>query len=148
MEAIFDTVFYPEESLATVIAGSRLVYLPYSELTRFRNKYGNQYDHRLYVTGVRDIVEWSALSEQQVAWVASDLAFSYACKSVALVSTRQLALDSDRYRMVYEPLAEDCSCYTCQQFTCAYLHHLLKQTPLLAIKLVAIHNLTDMIYHS
>lgn len=43
-----------------------------------------------------------------------------------------------------KPVDETCSCYTCQNFSRAYLHHLFKQRELLAYRLATIHNLFFM----
>jgi queuine tRNA-ribosyltransferase len=43
------------------------------------------------------------------------------------------------------PLVEDCSCYTCQNFSKAYLRHLVKANELLAPTLLSIHNLHILI---
>ena len=40
------------------------------------------------------------------------------------------------------PLDENCSCYTCQTFSRAYLRHLFHSQELLAFRLNSIHNLT------
>ncbi|MCG2767989.1 MAG: tRNA guanosine(34) transglycosylase Tgt [Chloroflexota bacterium] len=39
------------------------------------------------------------------------------------------------------PIEEECQCYTCQRFTRAYLHHLLKAREILGLRLNSIHNL-------
>ena len=39
------------------------------------------------------------------------------------------------------PLDEDCNCYTCQNFSRAYLHHLDKCNEILGSQLNTIHNL-------
>ncbi|MFS8158667.1 MAG: tRNA guanosine(34) transglycosylase Tgt [Candidatus Roizmanbacteria bacterium] len=39
------------------------------------------------------------------------------------------------------PVSSSCECYTCKNFTRAYLHHLFKQRELLAYSLTTIHNL-------
>ncbi len=39
-----------------------------------------------------------------------------------------------------EPIDPDCTCYTCQNYTRAYLHHLYKANELLAYRLGSIHN--------
>lgn len=39
------------------------------------------------------------------------------------------------------PLDPDCNCYTCQNFSCAYLHHLDKCGEILGAELNSIHNL-------
>lgn len=45
-----------------------------------------------------------------------------------------------KYRQRFEPIIEDCKCYTCQNYTCAYIHHLLKVKESLAGTLLSIHN--------
>jgi len=42
------------------------------------------------------------------------------------------------------PIEPDCPCSTCQVYSRAYLHHLLKAQELLALTLVTIHNVTFM----
>jgi len=42
------------------------------------------------------------------------------------------------------PLSADCSCYTCKNFTRAYIHHLFRSRELLAYRLATIHNLRFM----
>lgn len=39
------------------------------------------------------------------------------------------------------PICEDCDCYTCKNYTRAYLHHLFKIEDTLAFRLATIHNL-------
>ncbi len=40
-----------------------------------------------------------------------------------------------------KPIEESCQCFTCRNFTAAYLHHLFKCEELLAYRLATIHNL-------
>jgi queuine tRNA-ribosyltransferase len=41
-----------------------------------------------------------------------------------------------------EPITSDCDCYTCRNFSAAYLHHLFDCEELLACRLATIHNLS------
>ena len=41
-----------------------------------------------------------------------------------------------------EPFDPDCSCYTCKNFSAAYLHHLFRCGELLALRLTTLHNLS------
>lgn len=43
-------------------------------------------------------------------------------------------------RTRFEPIEEDCDCYTCENYTAAYLHHLFKAKEMLASTLATIHN--------
>lgn len=45
----------------------------------------------------------------------------------------------------YTPVDKNCTCYTCQNFTRAYLHHLLKAGELTLYTLATIHNLHFMV---
>ena len=46
-----------------------------------------------------------------------------------------------QYRMDLRPLDEQCACYTCRNFTRAYLHHLHRLGEILGARLNTIHNL-------
>lgn len=46
---------------------------------------------------------------------------------------------------VFRPIEEDCTCYTCRNFTVAYLFHLFKAHELTAYTLATIHNLHAMV---
>jgi len=43
--------------------------------------------------------------------------------------------------MLISPLDEDCQCYTCQNFTRAYLRHLFATNEILGLRLNTYHNL-------
>lgn len=46
-----------------------------------------------------------------------------------------------RFRLDKDPIDTDCNCYTCQNYSRAYLRHLYKSRELLAYRLNTIHNL-------
>jgi queuine tRNA-ribosyltransferase len=46
-----------------------------------------------------------------------------------------------RHRADTSPLDEDCACYTCRNFSRAYLHHLQRANEILGARLNTIHNL-------
>jgi queuine tRNA-ribosyltransferase len=45
------------------------------------------------------------------------------------------------YRKMERPIDPACDCYTCRNFTAAYLNHLFRSEELLALRLASIHNL-------
>ena len=45
------------------------------------------------------------------------------------------------YKDMEQPIVADCGCYTCRNFSAAYLHHLFNCGELLAYRLATIHNL-------
>ena len=50
-------------------------------------------------------------------------------------------LRNARYRDDLKPLDPQCACYTCKNFTRAYLHHLQKINEILGAQLNTLHNL-------
>jgi queuine tRNA-ribosyltransferase len=50
-----------------------------------------------------------------------------------------------KYREDFSPLMEDCVCYTCQNYTKAYMQHLFRAKELLANTLMSIHNETFIV---
>ncbi len=52
-----------------------------------------------------------------------------------------IKIKNAQYRLDTRPLDEECSCYTCQNFSRAYLHHLHRLKEILGSRLNTIHNL-------
>lgn len=62
---------------------------------------------------------------------------AYLFTSAGIVSMRNTAYKDDN-----NPLDLNCSCYTCKNFSKAYLRHLFNAKEILALELATIHNLT------
>jgi queuine tRNA-ribosyltransferase len=45
-----------------------------------------------------------------------------------------------KYREDFAPLLKGCDCYTCQNYTRAYIQHLYKAKEILALTLLSLHN--------
>jgi queuine tRNA-ribosyltransferase len=60
----------------------------------------------------------------------------WAYTSVGTVKLRNAA-----YRKDVRPLDDACACYTCRNFTRAYLHHLQRVNEMLGARLNTLHNL-------
>ncbi len=56
-------------------------------------------------------------------------------------STGVIKLKNARHKTSTAPVDANCDCYTCQNFTRAYLHHLTKCNEMLGSQLATIHNL-------
>ena len=54
-------------------------------------------------------------------------------------------IDKPKFRTDPKPLDGNCKCYTCQNFSSAYIHHLFRCRELLAYNLLSIHNLYFLI---
>ncbi len=63
----------------------------------------------------------------------------------ALVQGERWNLKNQRFRRDLTPLDETCPCYTCKNFTRAYLCHLIHSHEILAYTLLSIHNITELI---
>ncbi|WP_446861546.1 MULTISPECIES: tRNA guanosine(34) transglycosylase Tgt [unclassified Phormidesmis] len=63
----------------------------------------------------------------------------------ALVRGDRWNLKNARFREDFTSLDESCPCYTCQNFSRAYLSHLLRSQELLAYTLLSIHNITELV---
>ena len=63
----------------------------------------------------------------------------------AIVRGERWNLKNTRFREDFTPLDDACPCYTCQNFTRAYVSHLLRSQEILAYTLLSIHNITELI---
>ncbi len=50
-------------------------------------------------------------------------------------------LNNAKYRLDTRPIDENCTCPTCQRYSRAYIHHLIKAKEMLAMRLTVMHNL-------
>jgi queuine tRNA-ribosyltransferase len=57
----------------------------------------------------------------------------------------RINIKSARYRNEHEPIEEDCDCYTCRNYSSAYVHHLARTEEQLYYRLGTIHNLCFML---
>jgi len=59
-------------------------------------------------------------------------------------STGNIKISQSKYRLKFEPIDQLCKCYTCQNYTIAYIHHLFKAKEVIGWSLASIHNLYYM----
>lgn len=59
----------------------------------------------------------------------------------AMVPTGRLVVRNAQYHDDFRPIDEHCDCYTCRNFSRAYIRHLFKAEEILALRLLTIHNL-------
>ena len=62
-----------------------------------------------------------------------------------MTSTGRINIKNKKYERDFTPLDPECDCYCCQNFTRAYLHHLMKCDEILGKRLCSIHNLRFLI---
>ncbi|RAM51439.1 MAG: tRNA guanosine(34) transglycosylase Tgt [Hapalosiphonaceae cyanobacterium JJU2] len=69
----------------------------------------------------------------------------WARHGTAMVQGDRWNLKNAKFREDFTPLDETCPCYTCRNFTRAYISHLVRSQEILAYTLLSIHNITELI---
>ncbi|WP_096604001.1 tRNA guanosine(34) transglycosylase Tgt [Calothrix sp. NIES-2100] len=69
----------------------------------------------------------------------------WARHGTAIVQGDRWNLKNAKFREDFAPLDETCACYACQNFTRAYISHLVRSQEILAYTLLSIHNITELI---
>ncbi|MDO4778576.1 MAG: tRNA guanosine(34) transglycosylase Tgt [Tissierellia bacterium] len=59
----------------------------------------------------------------------------------AITSKGNLAVKNAKYKKDFRPLDDECDCYTCKNYTRAYIRHLVNVNEILGARLLTIHNL-------
>lgn len=62
-----------------------------------------------------------------------------------MTSTGQLTIKNAKYIHDFSPIDRECSCYTCKNYSRAYIRHLFKENEILGARLATIHNLFFLI---
>ncbi len=60
---------------------------------------------------------------------------------MAMTSHGRIGLDKGRFKEDFGPVDPECDCYTCRNYTRAYVHHLVKENEILGSMLLSEHNL-------
>ncbi|TAE53454.1 MAG: tRNA guanosine(34) transglycosylase Tgt [Nostocales cyanobacterium] len=69
----------------------------------------------------------------------------WARHGTAIVNGERWNLKNAKFKEDFTPLDETCPCYACQNFTRAYISHLVRSQEILAYTLLSIHNITELI---
>ncbi|MFQ5963412.1 MAG: tRNA guanosine(34) transglycosylase Tgt [Candidatus Scalinduaceae bacterium] len=59
----------------------------------------------------------------------------------AFTTTGKLKIHNNRYKVDKKPIDEECNCYTCRNFSRAYIRHLFVANEILGLSLVSLHNI-------
>ena len=59
----------------------------------------------------------------------------------AMTTNGRKILKNKEFERDFSPLDNKCDCYTCKNYTKAYLHHLIKADEILGYRLISIHNI-------
>jgi len=87
------------------------------------------YDLVKYGIDTFDCVEPTRLARNGIVFTARGSKFG------------RIDLTRTKYRRDKSPIEENCNCYTCQNFSLSFLHHLFKERELLGYYLATYHNL-------
>jgi queuine tRNA-ribosyltransferase len=69
----------------------------------------------------------------------------WARHGTAMVQGERWNLKNAKFREDFTPMDETCPCYACQNFSRAYISHLVRSQEILAYTLLSIHNITELI---
>ena len=59
----------------------------------------------------------------------------------AMTSKGKLVIRNQNFARDWNKLDDECDCYTCRNYTRAYLRHLIKTNEILGMRLLSLHNL-------
>lgn len=95
-----------------------------------------------YVAGDFDPVLIRSLRAHKVDFIETNEPAKSAMQGKVYSRAGHVDLADENTRMLFETIDTDCACPTCsQQFTKAYIHHLLQHTPLLCQRFLIQHNM-------
>ncbi|GFO97847.1 queuine trNA-ribosyltransferase [groundwater metagenome] len=101
-------------------------------------------DKPRYLMGVGSPVELLSAIEAGVDIFDSAFPTRNARHQTLMTSRGNIDIVRAKFIMDFAPIDENCDCCTCRNYTRAYLHHLFKESELLALRLASIHNLHFM----
>ena len=99
-------------------------------------------DKPRYLMGVGTPIDILEAVSRGVDMFDCILPTALAQQGVCFLSTGKIDLRRGVYKLSDEPLDESCDCYTCKNFSRAYLHHLVKIGEFVGGTLLSVHNLT------
>lgn len=97
-------------------------------------------DKPRYLMGVGSPVEMLKAIEYGVDVFDSAFPTRNARHKTLMTKEGNIDIARRKFAMDFKPI-DECECYTCRNYTRAYLHHLFREYELLALRLASIHNL-------
>ncbi len=105
-------------------------------------------DRPRYLMGVGTYAEIRAAVAHGVDLFDCVLPTRYARHGAVISRGRRWNIKNAEFRRDLAPLDADCTCYTCQHFTRAYLCHLIRAKEVLGYTLLAIHNVAELMTYT
>ncbi len=94
-----------------------------------------------YVFGDLSIEDIKSLSHINNLIIQSNTPLEQAMSGFCSIENKLVSIIEPHYEQDQKSLIDNCQCFTCLKHTRSYLHHLYKNTPILAIQLLAKHNM-------
>jgi len=98
-------------------------------------------DKPRYLMGVGSPVSILEAIERGVDMFDCVLPTRVARHGTAMTSTGRIVIKNAKYKEDFSPLDENCDCYTCRNYTRAYIRHLFSANEQFGQRLVSIHNI-------
>ena len=102
-------------------------------------------DKPRYLMGVGSPVSILEAIERGIDMFDCVLPTRVARHGTAMTSTGRLVAKNAIFKEDFRPIDEDCDCYTCQNYTRAYVRHLLNANEIFGQRLLSIHNIRFLI---
>lgn len=100
-----------------------------------------------HLLGIGDLPSIDATVSYGIDSYDSSYPTKAARHAVALTASEPVRLRRTAYKEDFTPIDSSCGCFTCQNYTKAWLHHLFKSHEAAAHSLTTIHNLAYMMRH-
>ncbi len=112
----------------------------------------NRYIHLLGIGGIEDIFygvqagidTFDCVAPTRIARHGSAIVKKHTLADIGMPDKRYLNLCNSRFKNDFAAISPYCDCYTCRNFTRAYIHHLIKSKEVLSGTLISIHNIHMM----
>lgn len=98
-----------------------------------------------HLLGIGDLKSMQKCIELGVDTFDSSHPTRCARHGLAFTNEGGIRILQSKNRMTFEPIDKNCTCPTCQNYTLAYLHHLLKANEMTAYTLLTVHNIHYMV---
>lgn len=93
-----------------------------------------------YLMGVGNPIDLIECSMRGIDMFDCVLPTRVARHGALMTSTGRININNEKFKYDFTPLDENCDCYTCKNYTKAYLRHLHKSEELFGKNLMSIHN--------
>lgn len=102
-------------------------------------------DKPVYLMGVGSPVSILEAIERGIDMFDCVLPTRVARHGTAMTSTGRLVVKNAKFKEDFRPIDENCDCYACQNYTRAYVRHLITANEVFGQRLLSIHNIRFLI---